>query len=62
MAKKKKRTPKKGDRITTTLREGTFVVYSVDRDLCSVDVVQIGSDSRLATVPWRLIKFLNEAD
>ena len=62
MIKKKKRTPKKGDRVTTTLHEGTFVVYSVDRALCSVDLAQIGSDLRLASVPWRLTKFLDKAD
>jgi hypothetical protein len=56
MARKKKRTPKKGDRVTTTLREGTFAVYSVDHTLRSVDLVQIGCDLRLASVPWRLIQ------
>jgi hypothetical protein len=56
MARKKKHTPKKGDRVTTTLREGTFAVYSVDRTLRCVDLAQIGSDLRLASVPWRLIR------
>jgi hypothetical protein len=59
MAKKKKRTPKKGDRVTTTLHQGTFAIYSVDQDLRPVDLVQIGSDLRLASVPWRSIKFLS---
>ena len=62
MVKKKKRTPKKGDRVTTTLSEGTFTVYSVDRTLRSVDLAQVASGLRLASIPWRSIKFLNEAD
>ena len=53
VVKKKKRTPKKGDRVTTTLHKGTFTVYSVDRSLRSVDLVQVGSDLRLASVPLR---------
>jgi hypothetical protein len=62
VVKKKKRTPKKGDRVTTTLHKGTFAVYSVDHMLRSVDLAQVGSDLRLATVPWRSTTFLNEAD
>ena len=62
VVKKKKRTPKKGDRVTTTLNEGTFTVYGVDRTLRSVDLAQVGSGLRLASIPWRSIKFLNEAD
>jgi hypothetical protein len=59
VVKKKKRIPKKGDHVNTTLNEGTFAVYSVDPGLRCVDLVEVGSDLRLATVPWRLIKFLN---
>jgi len=60
MAAKSKRIPKKGDRVTTTLRQGTFAVYSVDRTLRSVDLAQVGSDLRLASVPWQLIRILKK--
>ena len=60
MATEKKRTPKKGDRVTTTLNEGTFVVYSVDRTLCCADLAHIGGDLRLASVPWQLIRIVKK--
>jgi hypothetical protein len=60
MATGKKRTPKKGDRVTTRLNEGTFVVYSVDRTLCCADLAQIGSDLRLASVPWQLMRIIKK--
>jgi hypothetical protein len=62
MANTKKRVPKKGDRVTVLGREGVFAVYSIDGDLRSADLQQLGSDLRLASIPWDSINFLDEQD
>jgi hypothetical protein len=62
MANKKNRIPKKDDRVTAAGREGVFAVYRVDDTLHSVDLQQLGSDLRLATIPWDSITFLDGQD
>jgi hypothetical protein len=62
MAKEKKRIPKKGDRVTAVGNEGVFAVYSVDSSLRAVDLQQVGSGLRLATIPWDSITFLDQQD
>jgi hypothetical protein len=59
MTKEHTRIPKKDDRVTVVGHEGVFVVYSVDHDLHSADLQQLGSDLRLATIPWDSITFLD---
>ena len=59
MARTKKRIPKKGDHVAIRGQTGKYAVYSVDCTLHSVDLSQIGSDLRLATIPWRSIQFLD---
>jgi hypothetical protein len=54
-----KRIPNKGDRVTVVGWEGLFVVYSVDHTLHTTDLQQLGSDLRLATIPWDSITFLD---
>jgi hypothetical protein len=54
-----KRIPKKGDRVTIVGQEGVFAVHSVDGNLRSADLQQLGSDLRLASIPWDSITFLD---
>jgi hypothetical protein len=60
MAKKKRRIPKKGDRVAVDGRKGAYVVYLVDGSLEVADLKQIGGDSRLATIPWKTLTFLDD--
>jgi hypothetical protein len=59
---KKNRVPKKGDRVTAIGHEGVFAVYNVNHTLHSADLQQLGSDSRLAAIPWESISFLDGQD
>jgi hypothetical protein len=54
-----KRIPEKGDRVTAAGNRGTFTVYGVDASLRTVDIQHVGSDLRLATIPWKSITFLD---
>jgi hypothetical protein len=60
MATKKRRIPKKGDRVAVKGRKGAYVVYLVDGSLEVADLKQIGGDSRLATIPWKTLTFLDD--
>jgi hypothetical protein len=62
MPDKKNRIPKKGDRVTAAGQQGTYMVYCRDHSLRTVDLKQIEIDVRLASIPWRSIKFLDEVD
>ena len=56
---KDKRIPKTGDRVNVVGRDPVFAVYSVDGALQVVDVQELGSDLRLASIPWDSIDFLD---
>jgi hypothetical protein len=62
MAKRKKRIPKKGDRVTTVGHKGAFIVSGVDSTMESAELKQIGHDLALSTIPWDELKFLDELD
>jgi hypothetical protein len=62
MAKRKKRIPKKGDRVAVLGQNGTFVVSSVDSIIENVLVKMIGHDFALDAIPWRALTYLDELD
>jgi hypothetical protein len=62
MANRKKRIPKKGDRVSALGQNGTFVVSDVDRELWTVELKMIGHDFALSTIPWGALTFLDELD
>jgi hypothetical protein len=62
IAKEKKRIPKKGDRVRAVGNEGVFTVYNVNSSLRAVDLKQLGSNLRVAAIPWDSITFLDQED
>ena len=62
MAKRKKRIPKKGDRVAVLGQNGTFFVSSVDSIIENVLVKMIGHDFALDAIPWRALTYLDELD
>jgi hypothetical protein len=62
MARRKKRIPKKGDRVTVLGWNGTFVVSSVDSTIRNVLVTMIGHDFALDAIPWDALTYLDELD
>ena len=61
MANRKKRIPRKGDRVTA-LGRGAFVVFSIDVDLRTAELKPIGRALALRAVPWSALTFLDELD
>jgi hypothetical protein len=59
-SKRRKRIPKKGDRVTAHGQNGVFVIYSIDNSLCCVELKLIGGDFALSSIPWRALTFLDE--
>jgi hypothetical protein len=57
---KKKRIPKKGDRVAIQGDEGAFIVYGVDDRLECAELRQIGRELALSTIPWSKLTFLDE--
>ena len=62
MAKLQRRIPKKGDCVSVASDSGTFAVYSVDHDIHTVEVKQIGRGLSLRSIPWDSLTFLDELD
>ena len=58
----RKRTPKKGDRVSAHGKNGAFVVSTVNGDLKSVVLQQIGHDLALDAIPWDSLTYLDELD
>jgi hypothetical protein len=58
---RKKRIPKKGDRVSALGQNGTFVVSHVDSYLGTVELRKIGHDFSLSTIPWDYIDELDES-
>jgi hypothetical protein len=59
---RKKRIPKKGDRVGTLGHNGAFVVSHVDSYLGTVELKMIGHDFALSTIPWGALTYIDELD
>jgi hypothetical protein len=62
VAHRKKRVPKKGDRVAARGHNGTFVVSAVDSTLRTAELKMIGHDFALSLIPWRALTFVDELD
>jgi hypothetical protein len=60
MAKLKQRIPRKGDRVTVRGEKGTYAVYLIDESIHAADLTKMGSDLRLASIPWDSLTFLDK--
>ena len=54
--------PKKGDHVSVASDSGTFVVYSIDHDIHTVELKQIGRGLSLSSIPWDSLTFLDDLD
>ena len=54
----KNRIPTIGDRVTALGQKGTFVVYSIDRDVQCAELKLIGKELRLSSIPWSSLTLL----
>jgi hypothetical protein len=62
MVKPKKRSPQNGDRVLVRGEKGTFVVYSVNSMVETVNVKLMGTDHALGSIAWDALTFLDEED
>jgi hypothetical protein len=62
MAKRKRRIPEIGDRVTVLGQKGAFAVSSVDIAIEDVEVKMIGRDFALDAIPWDALTYLDELD
>jgi hypothetical protein len=62
MKPRKKRIPKNGDHVAALGHKGAFVIYGLDKTLCTAELRQIGSTFALSTIPWGALTFLDELD
>src|SRR5260370_824569 len=60
MAKRRKRIPKNGDRVSVRGETGTFVIYGVNSFVQAADMKLIGKDLALSAIPWDALTFLDE--
>ena len=60
MAHRKKRVPKKGDRVAARGHNGTFIASAVDSTLRTAELKMIGHDFALSLIPWRTLTFVDE--
>jgi hypothetical protein len=62
MANGNNRIPKKYDRVSVANDSGEFVVYSIDHDIHTVELRQIGRGLSLSSISWDSLTFLDEKD
>jgi hypothetical protein len=58
----KTRVPKIGDRVTASGQNGAFVVYGIDSTLQCAELLLIGKELRLSSIPWSSLTFLDQED